>query len=334
MCEYIARRKGTWKSMRKIGVLTSGGDSPGMNAAIRAVVRSAIYHDLKVVGIKRGYEGLINGDIEEMNLSSVADIIHRGGTMLRTARSEEFRTEKGFNKALNVISIFGIEGIVVIGGDGSFKGAEKLSQAGVKAIGLPGTIDNDLAYTDYTIGFDTAVNTVVNAISNIRDTSTSHGRANIVEVMGRHCGDIALHAGLAGGAESIIVPEEPFTIDEICKRLIQGKNRGKLHSIIILAEGVLGDPNELAKAIVDKTGADTRVTTLGHIQRGGSPTAFDRNLASRMGGRAVQLMLENKSSRVVGIKGSEIIDLDISEALSIKKEINKDMLELAKILSI
>ncbi|MFT9494686.1 6-phosphofructokinase [Anaerosolibacter sp.] len=320
--------------MRKIGVLTSGGDSPGMNAAIRAVVRSAIYHDLKVVGIKRGYEGLINGDIEEMNLSSVADIIHRGGTMLRTARSEEFRTEKGFNKALNVISIFGIEGIVVIGGDGSFKGAEKLSQAGVKAIGLPGTIDNDLAYTDYTIGFDTAVNTVVNAISNIRDTSTSHGRANIVEVMGRHCGDIALHAGLAGGAESIIVPEEPFTIDEICKRLIQGKNRGKLHSIIILAEGVLGDPNELAKAIVDKTGADTRVTTLGHIQRGGSPTAFDRNLASRMGGRAVQLMLENKSSRVVGIKGSEIIDLDISEALSIKKEINKDMLELAKILSI
>lgn len=320
--------------MRKIGVLTSGGDSPGMNAAIRAVVRSAIYHDLKVVGIKRGYEGLINGDIEEMNLSSVADIIHRGGTMLRTARSEEFRTEKGFNKALNVISIFGIEGIVVIGGDGSFKGAEKLSQAGVKTIGLPGTIDNDLAYTDYTIGFDTAVNTVVNAISNIRDTSTSHGRANIVEVMGRHCGDIALHAGLAGGAESIIVPEEPFTIDEICKRLIQGKNRGKLHSIIILAEGVLGDANELAKAIVDKTGADTRVTTLGHIQRGGSPTAFDRNLASRMGGRAVQLMLENKTSRVVGIKGSEIVDLDISEALSIKKEINKDMLELAKILSI
>jgi 6-phosphofructokinase 1 len=320
--------------MRKIGVLTSGGDSPGMNAAVRAVVRSAIYHDIKVVAIKRGYEGLINGDIEEMNLSSVADIIHRGGTMLRTARSEEFRTEKGFNKALNVINIFGIEGIVVIGGDGSFKGAEKLSKAGVKTIGLPGTIDNDLAYTDYTIGFDTAVNTVVNAISNIRDTSTSHGRANIVEVMGRHCGDIALHAGLAGGAESIIVPEEPFTIDEICKRLIQGKNRGKLHSIIILAEGVLGDPNELAKAIVEKTGADTRVTTLGHIQRGGSPTAFDRNLASRMGGRAVQLMLENKTSRVVGIRGSEIIDLDISEALSIKKEINKDMLELAKILSI
>jgi 6-phosphofructokinase 1 len=320
--------------MRKIGVLTSGGDSPGMNAAIRAVVRSAIYHDMKVVGIKMGYEGLINGDIEDMNLSSVADIIHRGGTMLRTARSEEFRTEKGFNKALSVIKIFGLEGIVVIGGDGSFKGAEKLSQAGIKTIGLPGTIDNDLAYTDYTIGFDTAVNTVVNAISNIRDTSTSHGRANIVEVMGRHCGDIALCAGLAGGAESIIVPEEPFSIDEICRRLIQGRNRGKLHSIIILAEGVLGDANELAKAIVEKTGTDTRLTILGHIQRGGSPTAFDRNLASRMGARAVQLMMENKTSRVVGIRGNEIIDLDISEALLIKKEINKEMYELAKILSI
>ncbi len=320
--------------MRKIGVLTSGGDSPGMNAAIRAVVRSAIYHDMKVVGIKMGYEGLINGDIEDMNLSSVADIIHRGGTMLRTARSDEFRTEKGFNKALSVIKIFGLDGIVVIGGDGSFKGAEKLSQAGVKTIGLPGTIDNDLAYTDYTIGFDTAVNTVVNAISNIRDTSTSHGRANIVEVMGRHCGDIALYAGLAGGAESIIVPEEPFSMDEICKRLIQGRNRGKLHSIIILAEGVLSDANELAKAIMEKTGTDTRLTILGHIQRGGSPTAFDRNLASRMGGRAVQLMMENKTSRVVGIKGNAIIDLDISEALLIKKEINKEMYELAKVLSI
>lgn len=320
--------------MRKIGVLTSGGDSPGMNAAIRAVVRSAIYHDIKVVGIKKGYEGLINGDIEDMNLSSVADIIHRGGTMLRTARSEEFKTERGFQKALNVISIFGIEGIVVIGGDGSFRGAEKLSQAGIKTIGLPGTIDNDLAYTDFTIGFDTAVNTVVNAISNIRDTSTSHGRANIIEVMGRHCGDIALYAGLAGGAESIIVPEVPFSIDDICKRLIQGRNRGKLHSIIILAEGVLEDSHEFAKQIEEKTGIETKLTILGHIQRGGSPTAFDRILASRMGGRAVELMMEDKTSRVLGIKGNEIIDMDISEALSLKKEINKNIYELAKILSI
>ncbi|KXG74931.1 6-phosphofructokinase [Thermotalea metallivorans] len=320
--------------MRKIGVLTSGGDSPGMNAAIRAVVRSAIYHDIKVVGIKKGYEGLINGDIEDMNLSSVADIIHRGGTILRTARSEEFKAERGFQKALNVISIFGIEGIVVIGGDGSFRGAEKLSQAGIKTIGLPGTIDNDLAYTDFTIGFDTAVNTVVNAISNIRDTSTSHGRANIIEVMGRHCGDIALYAGLAGGAESIIVPEVPFSIDDICKRLIQGRNRGKLHSIIILAEGVLKDSHEFAKQIEEKTGIETKLTILGHIQRGGSPTAFDRILASRMGGRAVELMMEDKTSRVLGIKGNEIIDMDISEALSIKKEINKNLYELAKILSI
>lgn len=320
--------------MQKIGVLTSGGDSPGMNAAIRAVVRAAIYNGLKVVGIKRGYEGLINGDIENMSLSSVADIIHRGGTMLRTARSEEFKTEKGFNKALNVINIFGIDGIIVIGGDGSFKGAEKLSQAGIPTIGLPGTIDNDLAYTEYTIGFDTAVNTVLNAISNIRDTSTSHGRANIIEVMGRHCGDIALYAGLAGGAESIIVPEEKFSSDEICKRLIQGRNRGKLHSIIILAEGVVKNSYELAEEIEEKTGIETKLTILGHIQRGGSPTAFDRILASRMAGRAVELMLQNKSSRVIGIKGSEIIDMDISEALIMEKKLNQDMYRLAKVLSI
>ena len=320
--------------MRKIGVLTSGGDSPGMNAAIRAVVRAGIYNGLKVVGIKRGYQGLISGDIEEMNLSSVADIVHKGGTILKTARSEEFKTDKGFQKALNVIDIFGINGIVVIGGDGSFRGAEKLSQSGVAAIGLPGTIDNDLAYTDYTIGFNTAVNTVLYAISNIRDTSASHGRANIIEVMGRHCGDIALYSGLAGGAESIIVPEVSFSIEEVCQRLIQGKNRGKLHSIIILAEGVVENSHSLAKEIEDKTGIETRLTILGHIQRGGSPTAFDRLLASRMGGKAVELLLQNKTGRVLGIKGNEIIDMDISQALSIKKEINKDIYELAKILSI
>ncbi|MDK2919885.1 MAG: 6-phosphofructokinase 1 [Candidatus Petromonas sp.] len=198
--------------MKKIGVLTSGGDAPGMNAAIRAVTRSAIYNGLEVAGIKRGYQGLIEGEIEEMQLSSVGDIIHRGGTILRTARSEEFMTEKGFQKALDVLRIFGIEGLVVIGGDGSFKGAQKLSQNGIAAIGIPGTIDNDLGYTDFTIGFDTAVNTVVNAIGNLRDTSSSHGRANIVEVMGRHCGDIALYAGLAAGAESIIIPEIEFNL--------------------------------------------------------------------------------------------------------------------------
>ncbi|QEK11591.1 6-phosphofructokinase [Crassaminicella thermophila] len=320
--------------MKKIGVLTSGGDSPGMNAAIRAVVRAGIYNGLKVVGIKRGYEGLINGDIEEMKLSSVADIIHRGGTMLRTARSEAFKTEEGFKKALNVIKIFGIEGIVVIGGDGSLKGAERLSQAGIPTIGLPGTIDNDLAYTDYTIGFDTAINTVLHAISNIRDTSTSHGRANIVEVMGRHCGDIALYAGLAGGAESIIVPEEEFSIDEVCKRLIQGKNRGKLHSIIILAEGASKNSYAIAKEIEEKTGIEVRITILGHIQRGGSPTAFDRILASQMGSKAVDLLIQGKKSRAVGIKGNEICDFDILEALSMKKKMNKDLYALTKILSI
>ncbi|WZL72100.1 6-phosphofructokinase [Clostridiaceae bacterium 35-E11] len=320
--------------MKKIGVLTSGGDSPGMNAAIRAVVRAGIYHGLKVVGIKRGYEGLINGDIEDMHLSSVADIIHRGGTMLRTARSDEFKTQRGLEKALNVINIFGIEGIVVIGGDGSLRGAEKLSQEGIPTIGLPGTIDNDLAYTDYTIGFDTAINTVLHAISNIRDTSTSHGRANIIEVMGRHCGDIALYAGVAGGAESIIVPEKNWSIDEICKRLIQGKNRGKLHSIIILAEGTVKNSYEIVNEIKEKTGMDTRLTILGHIQRGGSPTAFDRILASRMGSKAVELLMQNKKGRALGIKGNQICDQDISEALSIEKEINKELYELAKILSI
>ncbi|KGG80705.1 6-phosphofructokinase [Caloranaerobacter azorensis] len=319
--------------MKTIGVLTSGGDAPGMNAAVRAVVRTAIYNGLKVMGVKQGYNGLISGNIEEMNLSSVADIIHRGGTILRTARCEEFKTEEGRKKALTVLKVFGIEGLVVIGGDGSFQGAKKLSELGIPTIGIPGTIDNDLGYTDYTIGFDTAVNTVLDAISKIRDTSTSHGRAVIVEVMGRHCGDIALYSGLAGGAESVIVPEEGFNIDDVCKRLIQGRNRGKLHSIIILAEGV-GKAYELGQEIQEKTGIETRVTVLGHIQRGGSPTAFDRILASKMGAKAVELLLEGKSARVIGVKGNELFDMDIDEALSLEKDFDKGMYNLTKILSI
>lgn len=319
--------------MKTIGVLTSGGDAPGMNVAIRAVVRSGIYKNIRIMGIERGYNGLINGNIKEMDLSSVADIIHRGGTILQTARCEEFKTEEGRNKALNVLKVFGIEGLVVIGGDGSFAGAQKLSEAGIKTIGIPGTIDNDLAYTDYTIGFDTTVNTVLDAISKIRDTSTSHGRANIVEVMGRHCGDIALYAGLAGGAESIIVPEEAFKIDNICKKLIQGKSRGKLHSIIILSEGI-GNAFELGKEIEVKTGIDTRVTVLGHVQRGGSPSAFDRILASKMGAKAVDLLKDGKSSRVVGMKENKIMDMDINEALSMEKKFDNKMYELTKILSI
>ncbi len=319
--------------MKTIGVLTSGGDAPGMNAAIRAVVRSGIYNDIKVIGVEGGYNGLINANIRQMNLSSVGDIIHRGGTILKTARCEEFKTEEGRKKALDVLNIFGIEGLVVIGGDGSFQGAQKLSHEGIKTIGLPGTIDNDLAYTDYTIGFDTAVNTVLSSVSNIRDTSTSHGRANIIEVMGRHCGDIALYAGLAGGAESIIVPEEEFSVEDVCRKLINGRNRGKMHSIIMLAEGI-GNGFNLAKEVEEKTGIETKVTVLGHIQRGGTPTAFDRVLASRMGAKAVELLMEDKSGRAVGIRNNEIMDLDIDEALSHKKVFERDIYKLTKILSI
>lgn len=319
--------------MKKIAVLTSGGDAPGMNAAIRAVVRSAIYNDLKVVGVKEGFNGLIHAQIDDMNLSSVADIIHRGGTILRTARSEEFKTEEGRRKALNVIKVFGIDGIVVIGGDGSLKGAKALNDMGIPTIGIPGTIDNDLGYTDYTIGFDTSVNTVVDAISKIRDTSASHGRANIIEVMGRHCGNIALQAGIAGGAESIVVPEVGCDIDSVCNKLLRGRNRGKLHSIIILAEGA-GDAIEMSKQIEEKTGIEIRATILGYIQRGGSPTAFDRILASKMGAKAVELLLKGVKGRVVGAKGKEIIDMDIDEALSIKPTLDMDSYELAKILSI
>ncbi len=331
MTGMVNNEGGVW--VKTIGVLTSGGDAPGMNAAIRAVVRSGIYNKLKIMGIKQGYKGLIEGNIEEMNLSSVADIIHRGGTILRTARSEEFMTEAGRKKALNVLKIFGIDGVIVIGGDGSFRGAEKLSEDGIMTIGIPGTIDNDLGYTDYSIGFDTTVNTVLDAISKIRDTTTSHGRANIIEVMGRHCGDIALYAGLGGGAESIIVPEEEFNVDDVCRKLIQGRNRGKLHSIILLAENIINAYN-LSEEIEEKTDIATRVTILGHIQRGGSPSAFDRILASRMGARAVELLLQGKSSRVVGVKGNEINDMPISQALSETKDFNKNMYELTKILSI
>lgn len=319
--------------MRTIGILTSGGDAPGMNAAIRAVVRTAIYNDLKVLGIKQGYNGLLNGEIEEMNLSSVADIVHRGGTMLRSARCDEFNTKEGIDKALNVIRVFGIDGLIILGGDGSFRGAAELYKNGIPTICIPCTIDNDMGYTDYTIGFMTAVETVVDAMGKIRDTSTSHGRANIVEVMGRNCGDIALYSGLAGGAESIIVPEVDFDIDETCRRVIQGRNRGKLHHIIVLAEGI-GNAYEVAEAIQTRTNTDTRVTILGHIQRGGSPTSFDRITASKMGNRALRLLLDGHSGIALGIKCNEIIYMDLEEALAVKKELDMEMYEMAKILSI
>ena len=304
-----------------------------MNAAIRSVVRTSIFNKLKVMGIKQGYNGLLNGEVEEMNLSSVADIIHRGGTMLRSARCDEFTTEEGFNKALNVIEVFGIDGLIVLGGDGTFKGAKKLYDAGIPVICIPCTIDNDMGYTDYSIGFMTAVETAVDAIGKIRDTSASHGRANVVEVMGRGCGDIALYSGLSGGAESIIVPEVEFDIDEVCRRVIQGRNRGKLHHIIVIAEGI-GNAYEVSEEIEEKTGAETRVTILGHIQRGGSPTVFDRIMGSKMGNRAVELLIANKSGRALGIKCNEIIDISIDEAFKIKKEFDINMYNMAKILSI
>jgi 6-phosphofructokinase 1 len=320
--------------MKSIGVLTSGGDAPGMNAAIRAVVRMGIAEGLKVMGIQRGYNGLINGEISEMNRRSVSDIIQRGGTILKTARSEEFRTEEGRKKAFNVLKVFGIDGLVVIGGDGSFRGAQLLSKEySIKTVGVPGTIDNDLTYTDYTIGFDTALNTVLDAINKLRDTSTSHERVSIVEVMGRECGDIALYSGLAGGAESIIIPEKKFEFNELCKTIIEGKVRGKMHNLILLAEGV-GGAEQLSKDIQEVTGIETRATVLGHIQRGGSPSAFDRILASKLGARAVEVLIEEKSQRVVGIKNNEIVDIAIDEALAERREFDEKFYQLTNILSL
>lgn len=318
--------------MRKIAVLTSGGDAPGMNAAIRAITRMALDRGLEVMGVQRGYNGLINGELFPMDRHSVSDIIHRGGTILRTARCDEFKTEEGRKKAANVLKVYGIDGLVVIGGDGSFTGARLLSQLGVSTVGIPGTIDNDLSYTDYTLGFDTALNTVLDAINKLRDTSTSHERVSIVEVMGRHCGDIALFAGIAGGAESIIVPEMSFDKDALCKTILSGKLKGKMHNLIILAEGV-GGAEDLAKHVEEITGIETRATILGHIQRGGSPSAFDRVLASRMGAKAVEVLLEGKSSRVIGIRGGQIIDDDINEALAMPRKFDEKLYEIATALS-
>ncbi|MFB1099316.1 MULTISPECIES: 6-phosphofructokinase [Bacillaceae] len=319
--------------MKKIGVLTSGGDSPGMNAAIRSVVRKAIYHDLEVYGIYNGYQGLIDGNIKQLDLGSVGDIIQRGGTVLHTARCEAFKTDEGQNKGIEQLKRFGIEGLVVIGGDGSFRGAEKLTQKGYPCIGVPGTIDNDIPGTDFTIGFDTALNTVIEAIDKVRDTATSHERTYVVEVMGRHAGDIALWAGLADGAESILIPEQPTDFNDVIERLKRGQERGKKHSIIIVAEGV-GSGFEFGKRIEEATNMDTRVTILGHVQRGGSPTANDRVLASRLGAHAVDLLLEGKSGRMVGIQNNKLVDHDILEILDQRHEIDLDMYKLSQELSI
>lgn len=319
--------------MKRIAILTSGGDAPGMNAAIRAVVRTAIYNNIEIYGVKMGYNGLINGDIFKMELSSVADIIHRGGTILGTARSDEFMTDEGKQKAVETLKQNGIEGVVVIGGDGSMRGALALHKLGVKTISIPATIDNDLGYTNYTIGFMTALETVADAISKLRDTSSAHGRANIVEVMGRNCGDIALYSGLAGGAETIFVPEEPVNIEELVSKAISGKKRGKRHHIIVVAEGST-DTYKLRDAFEERTGIETRVTVLGHVQRGGTPTVFDRILGSGMGHEAVTLLKNGESGFSLGMNGNEIFKMDVEATLQKKKIFNSKLLDIAKILSI
>ncbi|SET44691.1 6-phosphofructokinase [Oceanobacillus limi] len=319
--------------MKKIGVLTSGGDAPGMNAAIRAVVRKCIYHNVEVYGIKNGYQGLIEGNIEKMEIGSVGDIIQRGGTKLYSARCEEFKTDAGQNKGIEQLNKFGIEGLVVIGGDGSFRGAQKLTAKGYPCIGVPGTIDNDIPGTDFTIGFDTALNTIIEAIDKIRDTATSHERTYVIEVMGRNAGDLALWAGLADGAESILIPEQPDDFQDVIERLKRGHERGKKHSIIILAEGV-GSGIDYGKKIQEATDLETRVTVLGHIQRGGSPTANDRVLASRLGAKAVDLLLAGKAGRMVGIENNKLVDHDIDTILTVEHTIDEEMYQLSKELSI
>lgn len=318
--------------MEKIGVLTSGGDAPGMNAAVRAIVRKGIHHKAEVYGIYYGYEGLINGTIEKMEVGSVGDIIHRGGTILYSARSKEFRTDEGQAKAAEQLKKHGIDKLVVIGGDGSIRGAEALTKYGIKCIGVPATIDNDIYGIDYTIGFDTALNTAIEAIDKIRDTATSHERTYVVEVMGRDAGDLALYAGVAAGAESIIIPEKEEPFENVIERLEKARERGKKHSIILLAEGV-ADGVEYGKKIQTATSYETRVTVLGHIQRGGSPSARDRVLASTLGGKAVELLLQNKSGLIVGYKNNELVAQPIDELLSKKNTINEKMYTLSKELS-
>lgn len=319
--------------MKRIGVLTSGGDSPGMNAAVRAVVRCGIESNMEVYGIYRGYEGLLDGEIRQLDRNSVGDILHRGGTILKTARSEKFRTEEGQRHAVNMLDTFGIEGLVVIGGDGSLRGGCDLMSRGIKVMGLPGTIDNDLGYTDYTIGFDTAVSTVLDAVTKIRDTSSSHERTTVIEVMGRHCGDIALHAGLAGGAEAVLIPEIEMDLNELCRKIVIGANRGKQHSIIIKAEGVGVSSQELTKTIEDRTGRETRLVVLSYLQRGGSPTYRDRMLATLTGAKAVELLREDSDSKAIGTVNGEIVAYDLQEAVEQKREIDREMYELIGILS-
>ena len=320
------------KEVKTIGVLTSGGDAPGMNAAIRAVVRTAINKGMKVKGIMRGYAGLLQEEIVDMDGTSVADTIGRGGTILDTARCPEFMTEEGQKRGAEICRKHNIDGLVVIGGDGSYRGAGKLSALGINTVGLPGTIDLDIACTDYTIGFDTAINTAMEAIDKVRDTSTSHERCSIIEVMGRHAGYIALWCGIANGAEDILLPERYDGNEQmLINRIIDNRKRGKRHHIIINAEGI-GHSASMAKRIEAATGIETRATILGYMQRGGAPTCKDRVYASIMGAKAVELLEEGKTNRVVAYKHGEFLDFDIQEALNMKKDIPEDQYEISKLL--
>lgn len=319
---------------KSIAVLTSGGDAPGMNAAVRAVVRSALSMGMEVYGVNRGYNGLLKNEFIPMNLRSVSDIISNGGTCLYTARSPEFNSPEGVQKAADNCRAKGIEGLVVIGGDGSFRGARDLVGAGIMCIGVPGTIDNDVACTDYTIGYDTALNTAMEMIDRIRDTTESHDRCSVVEVMGRKCGDIALNTGISAGAIATIVPELPFDFDrDLIKRIERSQATGKKHFIVVVAEGV-GHTEELARRIESTTGIETRATILGHVQRGGSPTMRDRVIASQMGYHAVNLLREGISNRVVALKGSDIVDYDITEALSMERVFDENLYDISAVLSI
>ncbi len=320
--------------MDRIAVLTSGGDAPGMNACIRAVVRTALNFNIDIYGVERGYDGLIKGDIKRLETRSVSDMIHKGGTFLKTARCPEFKDLDVQKKASESLSAYGIEGLIVIGGDGTFRGAKDLSDnCGVKVIGIPGTIDNDLRYTDFTVGFDTAVNTVLWAINNLRDTMHSHDRVSLLEVMGRNCGDIALYAGLAGGAEYVLVPEIPYDLDEISKSIKKSYLRGKTSNMIILAEGA-GNRDEIAEKIKEKSGVSVKVTNFGYIQRGGSPNMADRVLAARFGYKAVELLKNNSESCAVGIRDNEIITVPFSDVNKGERKFNTELYSIAHTLSL
>ncbi len=322
--------------MRKIGVLTSGGDSPGMNPCIRAVVRKAIYEGLEVMGIKRGFRGLMEGDVEELHAHSVSGIIHQGGTILKTARAESFKTKEGQERAVKTIKKLGIEGLIVIGGDGSLRGAYTLDRDwDIPVIGVPASIDNDIAGTDFSIGFLTAVNTALEAIDRIRDTATSHNRLFIIEVMGRSSGFIALWAGLAGGAEDILIPERKTDLDEVCRKLEEGRLRGKSSSILVVAEGdEAGGAFEIAKRIEKKIGYETRVVVLGHLQRGGSPVALDRILATKLGTSAVELLIKGERRKMVGLISNQIKASPIEYAWKEKKKVDLSFYDLSQVMAI